>query len=45
MGMSLKDPVVSTPSFNLCFPIPKPGESEELDTVLCLAVDLGCKHP
>ena len=43
MGMSLKDPIVSTPSFNLCFP--KPGESEELDTILCLAVDLGCKHP
>lgn len=43
MDMSLKDPTGSTPSCNLRFP--KPGESEELDTILCLAVDLGCKHP
>lgn len=43
MGMSLKDPIDSNPSLNLLFP--KPEESEELDTITCLAVDLGCKHP
>lgn len=43
MGMSLKDPISSTPSFKLRYP--KPGESEELGTILCLAVDLGCKQP
>lgn len=42
MGMSLKDPIGSTLSFSLRFP--KPGEGEELGTISCLAVDLGCKH-
>jgi len=43
MDVSLKDPIGSTPSLNLHFP--KPGETEELDTIPCLAVGLGSKYP
>lgn len=43
MDMPLKDPIGSTPSLKLHFP--KPKESEELDTIPCLASGLGCKHP